>query len=85
MKIYKESRICDKVFWTQYNILQTHKLKYNDVSHVSNVIITDVIFWLILKYMVYKKWCKNHVLVWKKKPLWEEFLGPFACEAEHDT
>ena len=63
--------LCDEVLWMQYNILQSHKLKNNDLNHVNNVIFTYVSFWPILKYhMVFKKWFKQHCASLKeKKPL----------------
>ena len=92
MKIYKERKnnfrntFCDEVLWIQYNILQTHKLKYNDLNH-ANVIFTYAIFWLILKYnMVFKNWWKKHCAssVTEKKPFREESLGSLAREPQHD-
>ena len=34
--------------------------------------------------MVFKNGGKNTVLVRRKKPSREEFLGPLSCEPEHD-
>ena len=43
VKINFHKILCEEVLWTQYKILWTHKLKYNDLNHVNNVIFIYVI------------------------------------------
>lgn len=83
---YHQAIYCDEALGAQYNILQTRKLKYNDLSHVHNVVFPYVIiFWLIYN-MVFKNWRKTHCASLKeKKLLWEEFLGRLACEPQYDS
>ena len=52
----------------EHNILQIHKLKWNELNHANNVIFTFIISWLIRKYnTVFQKRWKKHCAGLKEK------------------
>ena len=75
---------CNKVLWAQYNVLLTDKITYNDLNHIVmpySPMQSSDLFWNTTWYL--KNSGKITLLVWKRRKK-EEFLGPFACEADQD-
>ena len=68
-------KICNE--GAQYNIVQTHKIKDSDLSHVNNISFAYIIFQLILKYnMFFEKWWRKHYASLKdEKPLRKVYLN----------
>ena len=76
-KAFYHNIFCDEVFWTQYNILQTHKLMYDYLNQVK-MSKSD---WFCNTTWHLKNDGRNAVLIWKKKKtLWDELIVAFTCE-----
>ena len=63
-KAFYHNIFCDEVFWTQYNILQTHKLMYDYLNQVKMSKSSD---WFCNTTWHLKNDGRNTVLIWKKK------------------